>query len=239
MKKILLCGLSLLLVSGLSFGQTFKMEYTADTTVGNFASVGTEVHVSNKIINLTNSPITIDWKMVGSDINNNGWAFPGFCDNNLCYFNATTLTNGVSSNPIDPMDTISTFYGRFDGDNAANNTASWIRIQAKDQANPLFTKTLTYVAIKGTLSTISVSRSEDDIVLYPNPAKNAVNIIYNSDLGVKNIGVYNLIGKAVNVYKVGNTSAKLDINDLPSGIYFLRLFDGQGRVVATRKLTHQ
>jgi hypothetical protein len=63
--------------------------------------------------------------------------------------------------------------------------------------------------------------------------------LFNEAAGIRNIAVYNLIGKPVMVYKVtDNNSAKLNIGSIPSGVYFLRLFDGQGRVTAIRKFTH-
>jgi hypothetical protein len=58
---------------------------------------------------------------------------------------------------------------------------------------------------------------------------------------VKTIAVYNLIGKLMGpIYKPSSSSsAKIDLDDMPTGIYFLRLMDGQGRVVATRRFTRQ
>ena len=84
------------------------------------------------------------------------------------------------------------------------------------------------------------SKVQDEIVIYPNPAHDEVNIIYGADAGVKNITIYNLIGKIVSVFKpIDNSSAGLSIENLPTGIYFVRLIDAQGAVVATRKFTRQ
>ena len=79
------------------------------------------------------------------------------------------------------------------------------------------------------------------MVLYPNPAREAVNVIYNEKAGIKTIAVYNIIGKLMGpVYKpADNGSAKIDLDDIPNGIYFLRLMDSQGHVLATRRFTRQ
>ena len=47
-----------------------------------------------------------------------------------------------------------------------------------------------------------------------------------------------MIGKPVMVYRVTGNSAKLNIESLPSGVYFVRMADAQGKVT-TRKFTHQ
>jgi hypothetical protein len=76
--------------------------------------------------------------------------------------------------------------------------------------------------------------------LYPNPAHNEVNLVYNTTADIKNIAVYNIIGKVIAVYKVTeNNSANLNLENLPSGIYFARLINSQGNVVVTRKFTKQ
>jgi hypothetical protein len=126
----------------------------------------------------------------------------------------------------------------FNGDNAPNGSSAWITIHAEDTINS-FPKNLTFVATKGALGVVNIKRFDDEVVLYPNPAKGSVNVVFDPSMGVKNIAIYNLIGKAVSVYKVTGNSAKLDLTDVPSGIYFLRLSNTQGKIVATRKFTRQ
>jgi hypothetical protein len=85
----------------------------------------------------------------------------------------------------------------------------------------------------------SINRASDIITLYPNPAGYELNVLYDANAGIRNIIVYNMIGKPVTVYKVAGNSARLDIENIPSGIYFIRMVDGQGHVMATRRFTHQ
>jgi hypothetical protein len=130
------------------------------------------------------------------------------------------------------------FYATFDGDAAAPGTSAHIRVLVEDNMNG-YSKTLTYVAYKFATGVVNVTKSDDEVVIYPNPAKANVNVIFDASMGVKNIAIYNLIGKAVSVYKVNGNSAKLDLTEIPSGIYFVRLINSQGKIVATRKITHQ
>jgi len=85
----------------------------------------------------------------------------------------------------------------------------------------------------------ALSSREEKSVVYPNPATNDINIVFDENADVKNIALYNVIGKVMNVYKVSGNSANLNIENLPSGIYFVKLYSANGSVVVTRKFTKQ
>ncbi len=83
-------------------------------------------------------------------------------------------------------------------------------------------------------------KSSDNVALYPNPARSELNVTYSAQAGGSTIFVYNLIGRVVHVYKpTDNSGAKLNIADMPAGIYFVRLQDAQGAIISTRKFTRE
>ncbi len=233
MKKLIL-GLITLLSFNQVFAQTFTTQ-AGDTAYAAFQNAGTEVKVSNPIVNTTSAPLFLKWRMHASDLNN-GWALNGFCDNVTCYVqvgNSWYVSDGYA--PSTP----GVFYALFDGDNAASNSSAWIQLNVLDTVNT-YNKLVTFVATKGTNNVVNVSRSEDDVVLFPNPARNNLNIVINNNsMGVKSVAVYNLIGKAVSHYRINGNNAKLELTEIPSGIYFVRLMNSKGQVVATRKFTKQ
>ncbi len=82
--------------------------------------------------------------------------------------------------------------------------------------------------------------SNGEISMYPNPAHNELNVIFDAASDVKNILVYNIIGRVMSVYKITDSnSANLNLENIPSGIYFVRLINSHGEMVATRKFTKQ
>jgi hypothetical protein len=89
------------------------------------------------------------------------------------------------------------------------------------------------------VSVPTITHSANDVLLYPNPANNELNVVYDGSADIKNIGVYNIIGKLLTVYKVSGASANLNLEHIPSGIYFVRLLNSQGNAVVTRKFTKQ
>jgi len=248
MKKnlfLIVCFLSLLLPFIVK-SQTFSVQQ--DTVTWTIGSLGSPTDL---ITNNTTSPITLKWQVVYCNFPLDwlsGTAF-GICDNNTCYYNAPddmghsmplyndTTGSGLvfTTNPYNP------------GPNGPFNlslnlsTASvgthMLRIKI---AQPLgTTDTVTFIINKVPAAVPNVTSGANDVLLYPNPANNELNVVFDGNADVKNIAVYNIIGKVLTVYKVTGSSANLNIENIPSGIYFVRLYNSQGNVVVTRKFTKQ
>jgi hypothetical protein len=233
MKRIVLFAL---VTFGISLGQVKAQSFNlaSDTTI---AFTGTSADVHNTVSNLTNDTLKMAWKMTNSSIGS-GWVVSGVCDINLCYNWAGDVDMGITKNcsikPASNMD----FKVQYNATNGALSSSSFITFRFVDLATGL-QKSATFIATKVPTGVVNVSKVDDDVVLYPNPAKDDLNVIFDPNSDVKNIAVYNLIGKIVSIYKVNGNSAKINVSNVPSGIYFVRLLDGQGRVVATRKFTRQ
>ena len=85
----------------------------------------------------------------------------------------------------------------------------------------------------------NINNQESNILLYPNPAREELNVVFSATADIKTIAVYNIIGKVLVVYKVTGDSANMNLENIPSGIYFVRLTNSHGDVVVTRKFTKQ
>ncbi len=72
----------------------------------------------------------------------------------------------------------------------------------------------------------------NDVVLYPNPASDNLNISLNQYIGKEvKILIYNTLGileKTIDVDKISNAPISVDINDLPKGQHFIRI-SAQGK----------
>jgi hypothetical protein len=71
------------------------------------------------------------------------------------------------------------------------------------------------------------------MTVYPNPASNAINISYNnhSYLNETELHIVNLKGQVVRSTRLNETEQTLDISELESGVYFVRLFNSQENLV--------
>ncbi len=67
---------------------------------------------------------------------------------------------------------------------------------------------------------------ENEFTLYPNPAKNTLNITSKNNLEITSVEIYNLIGQLVIVKP--NFSASIDVSNLASGTYFIKVNSEKG-----------
>ena len=252
MKKVLLTILSCIFLFNFSQAQSFTT--LGDTVTKDFSDLSVTNKLKNTITNTTNSSTTYTWSIISYNIPS-GWVFAGFCDNAGCYnasalagqsetsamvhANGSITVNNGDTTHTDRMDV----YPTFDEFTIPPlGSVAWMSVVFTDNNSfPLHKDTLTFICTNNKTTSINTANTalSENIQLYPNPANNHVNVVYSRSLNVKNIAVYNLIGRMVKIYKVGNTSAKLDIDDLPSGVYFVRLLNDKGIIVGTRRLTHQ
>jgi len=254
MKKfllLLLCGIGL---SAGAFAQTFTTQYDTTGTPPGGDTVSAFTMISNYVINpSTTDSFTLSWQVIASDFPTSWYegANFGICDNKVCQVNAVStglrLWNGTAGDSfVSDYYSVGTgglpksgdFHMQIDLSGAAGGT-HYMTVHMRDMQSG-YSKNITFLVTKGYLGVSTVVKSSDDVVLYPNPAINEVNLVYNANAGVKNIAVYDLIGKVVRVYRpTANNSAKLDVSSLASGVYFLRMMNADGNVIATRKFTRQ
>jgi len=64
---------------------------------------------------------------------------------------------------------------------------------------------------------------------YPNPVENIMTISYLNN--IKNIVVYNIIGKQVLAKNVDNKKAEIDMSNLSEGVYFMKVYSEKGSIV--------
>lgn len=67
--------------------------------------------------------------------------------------------------------------------------------------------------------------TENNVIIYPNPAFNQLNINNNEPMDYAVI--YDLIGKKVKTISINNTQAIIDVSSLEKGVYFLQIHSKQ------------
>lgn len=72
------------------------------------------------------------------------------------------------------------------------------------------------------------------ISLYPNPASDYF-MLKNSE-NVSIVIVYNIVGRQMKRYKVNSTNDRFTINDLPKGMYVIRLMNSNNDVLQTLRM---
>lgn len=260
MRNVLLGLFSALLIFQTGSASAQILTQSGKDTVGaNTTTNDGFFKVYNNIKSGSSTPVKLDWKIISHNLGSNpGWPLydaniggAGFCDNILC---RSVLPTNVSNNLFTDSNMIQhsddynnatyegeahNFYMQFVCNNPAIGSSAYVRVRATD-ANGSGSKVMTFVGYRAATG-VTTTTYNDEVVLYPNPAREAVNVIYDPNAGVKTIAVYNLIGKLMGpIYRPSsNGSAKIALEDMPNGVYFLRLMDARGHVVATRRFNRQ
>ncbi|WP_250434196.1 T9SS type A sorting domain-containing protein [Hanstruepera flava] len=90
---------------------------------------------------------------------------------------------------------------------------------------------ITYDVSYMTLSVDTPTLDTTELLIYPNPVKDVMNIALQPGIQAKSVVIYNMLGAQV---KQANQASQIDISDLNSGIYLVKVTDSEGRDVVKR-----
>jgi Secretion system C-terminal sorting domain len=79
-----------------------------------------------------------------------------------------------------------------------------------------------------------INTNNPNIRIYPNPTIDYFQI--TEDDGIDKVVIYNIIGRQMRTYKVTD-NGKYNVNDLPEGLYIIRLLSANGATVKTIRLS--
>jgi len=190
-----------------------------------FMGLSIDISLLNMIPNLQGTIQEFDWKQtdeVFSSILNNQ-SFKTFAAANPNYKFANSALGLNTINPLYEL-----------------NKPYWITFIAKDTVQtPNFPFTCTTNALTGSTECIALNSVDDnnnsDVSIYPNPAIDAVNIVFNSDIGNQtSISIIDINGKEIMNYPI-NSNDKFNLlhtSFLPNGEYFLVI---QGNTTIVKK----
>lgn len=225
-----------LLGAGSAQAQSFTFQ-SGDTV---YVTTGTTYTAHNNVINNGSTPLKIQWKVIANTLPTDWNATLGICDNMMCY-SGSDIAVGVQQESLDYA--VGTTPGDFHitGDLTGTTSAGpgVVRVRVNNKNIPTDTAILTFILNKPTASVLPTAKSVDAVQLYPNPATSSVNVVFDDAADVKTLAIYNIIGKQMSIYRAGGNSANMSVENMPAGVYFVRLINSRGDIVATRKFTKQ
>lgn len=105
-----------------------------------------------------------------------------------------------------------------------------LKVSIKSVLHPENIDTITFnVKATGTTGVKDAEKSKE-IVFYPNPAKDVLNIKFNIQSRVE-VNIYNILGSRVKTITCDAGTNEINIADLQKGVYFIRYTD-KGKVVS-------
>lgn len=235
MKQIYSLLLLLFLGAGFSArAQSLSVQH--DTVALNVSGSYTAV---NNITNLTADTITVQWQITETNFPADWMDLTGVCDMNGCY-SSTMIWPSIPNECRYPPG-MGDFHLQGNVIPVLNDGPYYMRVSIKNKDVPADMAIQTYVIGRKSAGIAYANKSagDDAIVLYPNPATTSLNILFNGVTGVAAIGIYSIIGRQMKMYSTLDNSASLNIENLPAGIYFVKLLNAQGYALATQKFTKQ
>jgi Secretion system C-terminal sorting domain len=111
--------------------------------------------------------------------------------------------------------------------------AATIELKVTEVGNSANTLTGRYL-FSPTTSVRDYSKTSMGIRVFPNPTTDYFMVSDNSDI-VEKVVIYNIIGRQMKSYKALD-NFKYTVQDLPEGIYIIRLLNGSGNTIKTIRL---
>lgn len=75
------------------------------------------------------------------------------------------------------------------------------------------------------------------ISIYPNPATNYISI--DRDDNVKEIAIFNLVGRKLASFDNVQKDIEYDVSNLPKGMYLVRVLDRSDKIITTQRVSKQ
>jgi hypothetical protein len=72
------------------------------------------------------------------------------------------------------------------------------------------------------------------ITIYPNPATSFISV--DNDTHIKQINVFNLVGRKLKTFQDIEKDEQYDVTDLPSGMYLIQVLDSSNKIITTQRI---
>lgn len=225
------------LLAAMSAGNSYAQSFTIDRDT-TYVNGNTTVNVPNNITIPAGSAVGMQWAVISHTLPTDLMNTVGVCDNSSC-FGSTDIWPTNFRTSTYPAGATGDFHVTMDLSAIPFGGPYVLRIKLRNSAISTDTAIQTYI-INRTATSVTNVKSVGDVSLYPNPATSSINVLFDAASDIKSIAVYNIIGKQVSLFRpTDNAGASLNIENIPSGIYFVRLMNSHGDVVTTRKFTKQ
>ena len=171
--------------------------------------------------------LSITWQRISNTLPS-AWDY-SICDFGSCFIG---IPNGNTMSKIPPG---ATEYFKLSINPANNAGSGMVELLVYETGNQGNADTLTY-SITSTPTGISInSVTENQITIFPNPAKDNLNVKLDSYSSINSVAIFNVIGKKIMDVSVSkNAINKISLNEIPAGIYFIQYVNENGTPVTQK-----
>lgn len=235
-----LIGFNTATTDGDALNNEYKTQFAAVTSYPNKFRVNFKTNAATSI---SNAPYNeTGWKIVNSTgavvasrINN---------QNNTTYIDTVSLPTGCYTFIMDDdgCDGIAWWYYANYPTNPGSGQARFIRLESsstlKSFSGDFGCQVKERFTVDYTLNVNDLDKSEKTFDIYPNPAKDNINIQFFENLSKFNYQIVDITGKVIqseNVKEMSNSKYTIDTSDFKSGIYFIQCNVADNQNTVTNK----
>lgn len=212
MKKII-TSITLIILGLSVYAQEFQVRSKTSKVWGKASDF--EVVAHNSVRNL-GATADFTWKRMSQNFPSQWKA--AICDNVACWdvtVERNTITIGANDSSLIDFH----FYPYGQTGFGTENVLIW---KGDDSLNA--------DTIKFELNAVGTSvnnvKDNNQLTLYPNPAKNTLNLNFESKNQNVKVEIYDVLGNVIIKHRHSQPVSGINISDLPNGLYVLRVFDG-------------
>ncbi len=242
MKKMLSFFITtiIVLLAANTYAQSFSIE--KDTVKIIYHYTGSSHLYRDSIVPPASGSVILNWKVKATNFPADWLNCTTICDNRSCYNWSMLWVSGAGINKTSDAygagaGFIRDFHLGLDFDTVHSSGTYYLVLSL---ASGLTDTTQVYQVTYIPTAVPTIANAATEVQVYPNPTTNDINVVYSPAADIKTISVYSIIGKPMAIYKTTtDNSANLSLENVPAGIYFMRLINASGEVVTTRKFTKQ
>jgi hypothetical protein len=239
MKKLFTILCTVMAVAGFKSAEAQSFSMERDTVY--YTTSGASTQFINNTVVPGSLPVTLKWNIVSTNFPSDWLSASVICDNNSCYPTASAWASGSvkTSNSYNTSGANRGFDMQLNAANITTPGTYYMKVKLVNTTT-LDSSYATFVVSSNAATSVgNINRGNEEISVYPNPATSEINFVYDGASDIRTAAIYSIIGKTMAVYRVSGNSANMNIENMPAGIYFIRLANAQGQLVATRKFTKQ
>lgn len=225
--KLVLSVAAILAATDISFAQSYSN--VPNDTINKVGMMEDLETLSIQQLNNTSGSIQLKWKKVSELVPANWDA--NVCDNAFCN---TSLVDSGTMNPVHPTE-----YGLLLLHITPHITygTAIIRYAVWDVANPSLKDTLTYILTVNATSGIAEAENKNAFRVFPNPAKENINIISKVQTGFQFL-ITDVSGKEIEKGISKTNSISVSTESLPNGLYTVSIFI-ENKIINTKQFLIQ
>jgi Secretion system C-terminal sorting domain len=225
---------TLLFVAAFSFSQA-QITMESDSLVYYSTDSMSEYIFDINVINAGNKEQSVWWKIKRDSLFPAQWEL-FLCDVNLCYSSSVTQCPASKPSLLPANDTV-VFMFHFNPEEIGGLGHTWIELYADKSFKTLLFSTspngVLNINRKLTSSVVDVDAGQGDMIAYPNPVNQSINIETSSNYD--KVVITDMFGKTVASEKY-HDNGSYDCTNVQQGMYIVKIVDNDNKIVGWQKI---